>query len=171
MNKTLYSIYVALAVVGGFLMGASGFHGTLFYVGIAIAAVALVLMVVSFYTKKKNIRKNRSITMFDVRIEKEKMEQVIKDFLAKKGFALTDYVNNEQVYRLGSGVWTARKYLTYHFQENKLILESWISMSSGKGTGDEMPLDNGFFAKVPKSQLKKIIDELATTIANANKEQ
>ncbi len=170
MNKTLYSICIALAVVGGFLMGASSFQGTLFYVGIAIALFALVLMVISYFTKKKNIRKNRSITMFDVRIEKEKMEQVIKDFLAKKGFALTDYVNNEQVYRLGSGVWTARKYLAYHYQENKLILESWVSMSSGKGIGEEIPLDNGFFAKVPKNQLKKIIDEFATTIANANKE-
>lgn len=170
MNKKNYTLFIAIAAIGGFLMGLSSFKGTLFYIGLAIALVAMILMLVLYYTKKKTITKNRSVTPFKINCDKNIIEEELKKFLTEKKFVEIDYVNNEKVFQLGSGIWTARKYLTYRFEENVLILESWISMSSGKGIGEEIPLDDKFFAKIPKNQLKKIIDELALRIERINQQ-
>ena len=166
MNKKTYQLIFIIAIIGGFLMGVSQFTGTLFYIGLAIVIVDLSLMAAMYFRKNKKIEKKRTKTFLEIGDKSEEVDKFLKAYLIANKFTLIDYVNGEKVYQLGNGIWTARKYLTYYFEDSKLILESWISMSAGKGFGEEIPLDDKFFAKVPKNQLKKIIDEIATKIEN-----
>lgn len=171
MNKKIYTIVIVLAVISGFLMGLSNFSGTLFNVGLILFIITILSALIIPMIRKKNIKKNRTTTIFNINSNEahfETLETTIQQFLSEKNFKKINYVNDETVYQLGSGLWTARKYLAYHFENNTLILESWVSTSAGKGFGEEIPLDNKFFAKVPKDQLKKIIDELAIKIAEIN---
>ncbi len=168
MNKKTYTIVIVFAVISGFLMGLSSFSGTLFKVGLALFIITILAALIIPMIRKKNIKKNRTTTIFNVNSSEELFETTIQNFLNEKNFKKINYVNDETVYQLGSGLWTARKYLAYHFENNTLVLESWVSTSAGKGFGEEIPLDNKFFAKVPKDQLKKIIDELAIKFNEIN---
>lgn len=164
MNKKTYQLLFIVAIIGGFLMGVSQFSGVLFYIGLVIVLIDLTLMISLYFRKNKKIKKMRTKTFLEIGDKSEEVDEFLKDYLRKNKFILINYVNDEKVYQLGNGLWTARKYLTYYFEGTKLILESWISMSFGKGISEEIPLDNKFFGKVPKNQLKKIIDEIATEI-------
>lgn len=168
MSKKTYTIVIVFAVISGFLMGLSNFSGTLFKVGLALFIITILVALIIPMIRKKNIKKNRTTTIFNINTSDDLFETTIQNFLNEKKFKKINYVNDEIVYQLGSGLWTARKYLAYHFENNTLVLESWVSTSAGKGFGEEIPLDNKFFAKVPKDQLKKIIDELAIKFDEIN---
>ena len=80
--------------------------------------------------------------------------------LSQKGFKNV-LEKNENVWKWGTGLMTAVKYIKIEIPADHVILVSaWIRPL----LWDEMPLDNSFVGVLPKEELKGVINVLQTYI-------
>jgi len=78
------------------------------------------------------------------------------------GYSLKDYYG-EQVWKKGSGFWTAMKFMKFEYDANEMTIQGWVQAGLGSVGGSEMDLD-GFVAAVPKSGLKKLINKVIAAV-------
>lgn len=80
--------------------------------------------------------------------------------LSQKGFTNVQE-KNENVWRWGTGLLTASKYIKVEIAADHVILVSaWIRPM----LWSEMPLDNNFVGIIPKEELKSVITVLQNNI-------
>ena len=94
----------------------------------------------------------------------EQSSKIIEEILDSHKF---DFVskNGEEYWQQGIGVSQSPKYIRYYFDEDKVILEGWIT-----NLGKESDL-NGVFAAVPKKSCKKVLNEISEAIEKSNSEE
>ena len=78
------------------------------------------------------------------------------------GFSIKDY-HGEQVWKKGTGFWTAMKFMKFEYGESELTIHGWVQAGLGSVGGSEMDLE-GFVAALPKSGLKKTINKIAAAV-------
>lgn len=165
----VYIIGIVLCVIGGGCLGwgFSAEDSTLMIVGGCIAAVGLIVTIFGSMLGKKHVKPNRS--SFDVTYAGEDADLRMQQILAEKGFVQVQY-GNEPAYRLGTGFWTARKFLRYTIHEDKIIIVAWISMGMGNRPNVEWQLDDKFVGCLPKKKLRGIVLEIVQELKQ-NSEQ
>lgn len=168
MKKTLYIISVVLGLLGGVALGAclgeyfvsQSLNLIELIVGCVLIVIAIILEIIMNVVGSKNVKKNRKI--IDVEIDatqQAQLESTIQSILKNNGYTLIPY-NNEHVYKKGQGLWTARKFINYYFDNNKLYIEGWVSIGVGNKPNEEFPIDENFFIKVPKQQVQKVMNDI-----------
>ncbi len=166
----LYIIGFIICFIGGGCLGI-WFNQTdntpLLIIGCIFVAVGLVVAIIGSYLGKKKVDPER--TTFEVEYMGNDAEQIIQKILNDYGFKPFHYAD-EDVYRLGSGFWTARKLLRYTVLENKIVIVAWVAMGMGSRPNQELPLDDNFFGCIPKKKLRKVVEEVIATIKKANSE-
>lgn len=166
----LYGIGIAIACIGGVCLGlwvAGMKNDAILLTGVFLVAVGFVITIVGSFLGKKKVKPNRSF--FDLPFTQEAVsaEERLREILAAKGFTAVQY-GEETVYKLGSGFWTARKFIRYSVFEDKIVLGAWVSIGMGDRPNTELPLDNRFTASLPKKQLKKIVDDIVAIFGQEN---
>ena len=172
MKKILYIISIVLGLLGGVALGSclgeflvsQSLNLIELIIGCVLIVLAIILEIIMNVVGTKNVKKNRKIEEIEIDITKQtSLDNTIKSILKNNGYIQTPY-NDEQVYQKGKGFWSARKYINYYFNNNKLIVEGWVSMGIGNKPNEEFPIDENFFIKGPKSQVQKVMNDI-TTIA------
>ena len=83
------------------------------------------------------------------------LERAAKD----EGFSEKDY-DGERVWKKGSGLFSAIKYIKFEFAEQELIIRAWVQSGA---SGTELDL-SGLYGAFPKKQLTKTVEKIMKTI-------
>ncbi|MGN0459483.1 MAG: hypothetical protein ACI4HL_01070 [Ruminococcus sp.] len=67
--------------------------------------------------------------------------------------------NGETVWKKGTGLLSAMKFVKLELDENSIILSAWVQAGLGSAGGSEMALD-GVVLAVPKKSLMKVIEQI-----------
>ncbi len=67
----------------------------------------------------------------------------------------------ETVWKNGTGLMTAMKFIKVEYAQNSITIYAWVQTGIGDIGGGEMDL-TGFVAALPKKQLLKVIEEIKT---------
>lgn len=158
-----YILGVIFCVIGGGCLGywtTSDEHDNMLIIlAMVFVVIGLVLSVIGSMLGRKNAKPNRSVVNVPFSCDSYTAQQTIESLLVQKGFVKSMY-GTQEVYRLGSGFWTGRKYTHVILKEDSMDLESWVCMGMGNRPNTEYPLDDKFIACVPKKQLKKAMNEI-----------
>ena len=102
-----------------------------------------------------------SRTAYELRVpDFDRALQTVVGVLQKNGFK-SKQKNGENYWQLGSGFWTAAKYVSIQRTgDHDLVLHAWIKpfMSA------ETSLDHKFAGAIPIKQLKKVMDEILAAL-------
>lgn len=164
----VYIIGIIICVIGGGMLGwgIPQENATLMIAGGCIAVVGLIVTVIGSLLGKKNVKPNRS--SFDIPYSGDDAKQRMEKILEEKGFIPVQY-GTESAYRLGSGFWTARKFVRFTVLEDKIILVAWVSMGMGNKPNIEMQLDDKFTASLPKAKLKSVVLDIVKKLSEEEK--
>lgn len=102
----------------------------------------------------------RYTVTFKSEYAQEELEDRVAKYLLDKKFRKAIYKDEEGVYKLGSGFWTAPKFVKYSVEGNEVTLEAWIKAFAIFGESGV----TGFVGMVPKRQLKKLVDTIEEII-------
>lgn len=83
----------------------------------------------------------------------------VEGILTAKGFHPTTLKTGENVWKNGTGLMTAMKFIKPEYAEGLVTLSAWIQAGIGSVGGKEMDL-TGVVGAVPKKQLMKVLEEL-----------
>lgn len=161
----LYGIGIVIACFGGVCLGlwVGGLdNDVLLIAGAVLVIIGFIITIAGSFLGKKKVKPNRSFFDLPYSGESAKAEERLKEILTAQGFAPVQY-GEETVYKLGSGFWTARKFIRYTVSEDKIVLGAWISIGMGNKPNTEYPLDNRIMGGFPKKQLKKIVEDIVNT--------
>ena len=86
------------------------------------------------------------------------LEADIEDYLKKNGFSL--YEPKENVWKKGMGILTGPQFISFEVKPGKLILEAWIKFALFPGVYVGEMGTEGFFAFIPKKQLKNNVEAI-----------
>lgn len=160
-------ISILVTFIGGFMLGFAligEINIPLLIVGAVLVIVGLVLAFLDgTVIKHKNVPKNRTKLYIPFDCKKEEIENIVQNNLSKNKYSLIKY-GDEDVYKLGNGIWTARKLIKYNIDDSKVVLECWISMGIGNNPNTELELDEKFVGLLPKRQLKSVVDNIIKEI-------
>lgn len=87
---------------------------------------------------------------------------IINDILTRNGYSLVDYQNGK-VWKMGTGIMTAMHYIKVDYYDTYINLYGWVCVGVGSLAGKERDL-NGFTAIVPKRSVKKVMDQIQSSI-------
>lgn len=102
-----------------------------------------------------------SRTIFDITYNCgfEEAQSKIESVLHSNGFHKKVLQTGENVWKNGTGLMTAMKFIKVEYSQNAITLSAWIQVGIGDTGGEEKDL-TGFVAALPKKQLMKIIKEI-----------
>ncbi len=109
--------------------------------------------------------KSRTYVQVPVVADPNTLNTALSPLLSKEGYSLTSYTGagvNEIVWKKGTGMASAMKYIKLEFRPNMLIISAWICPGMFSLTICELPLD-GFYAAVPKKACMSTVQWLART--------
>ncbi|MCH5163394.1 MAG: hypothetical protein J1F36_00085 [Clostridiales bacterium] len=166
----MHILFLLMYFIGIFLMGAGGFflgmqNSTL---GIILGGVGLLFIIAGAFASslpRKNVKKKRTEFTLWCRCDKAKAQEIIDNFMREKDYVAIKY-GDEDVYKKGSGWWTARKFIKCEICDNNtMIVEGWISAGIGNKPNTEIDL-NGFYGALPKNAVRGDIAELEQRLRN-----
>ena len=171
MQKTLYYISIALAVLGGISIGLclgllwrGGFNLAYFFIALGLLFLALLLAflstVINFNPQGAQNRTRQSIT---TSYEEEDVLRKIEDILFEDKFHASTY-GQEKVYQHGKGLFSTRKYLKVMVKGKKIVLEGFISLGFKNKVNQEYALDNSSFAKNQKNILLLTMQKIENAV-------
>ena len=146
--------------MGGGLIGLNYSNGktALIVAGIVLFIIGMGLVILGSFIGKKNVEKNRLTIKLVVSPSEENIKK-LENFLVEEGYKKIKY-GEEDVYKLGNGFLTSRKFLKPQYGTEDIEIEAWISPGMGNRPNTEYPLDNSFSGKIPKNQMFKTIEKL-----------
>jgi hypothetical protein len=101
---------------------------------------------------------SRYINTISTNRKPEKLQRDIVAYLEESGFQLVDAELN--VWQKGMGLLTGPQFVQFEVRDGELHLEAWIKFALLPGVYlGEMGTD-GFFAFIPKSQLKSRVQDI-----------
>ena len=109
------------------------------------------------YTVTHN--KNRTFVQVPITGDPCAIDSAVAQLLRQEGYALTQYNEtglNETVWKKGTGMATAMKFIKLFYQPNILVISGWTSSGIGSITVNEMPL-KGIVGAVPKKSCMNTI--------------
>ena len=109
------------------------------------------------YTVTHN--KNRTFVQVPITGDPNAIDNAGAQLLRQEGYELTQYNEtglNETVWKKGTGMATAMKFIKLFYQPNILIISGWTSSGIGSITVNEMPL-KGIVGAVPKKSCMNTI--------------
>lgn len=109
------------------------------------------------YTVTHN--KNRTFVQVPITGDPNAIDNAVAQLLRQEGYELTQYNEtglNETVWKKGTGMATAMKFIKLFYQPNILIISGWTSSGIGSITVNEMPL-KGIVGAVPKKSCMNTI--------------
>lgn len=129
------------------------------------------IILFSYGARKRREGTNDSRTTFRLEFQCERLEveQYIKNFLAENQFKIVKY-GMQTVYAKGNGFFTARKFISFSLEEDVALIEGWL----GEGFKEkplELPLDDGWYLRVPKRSLKNLIETMIENFNQNDKEE
>ena len=166
----MHILFLVMYFLGIILMGAGGFFlGTQdTTLGMVLGGLGLLFIVAAAFTSslpRKNVKKKRTEFTLWCRCDRAKAQEIIENFMREKDYAAVKY-GDEEVYKKGSGWWTARKFIKCNIQDNyTMIVEGWISTGIGNQPNIEIDL-NGFYGALPKNSVRADIAELEQRLRN-----
>ena len=163
-------LFLLLYFLGIFSMGAGGFFFGIQddSLGIILFGVGLLFIFAGAFVSsmpKKNVKKKRTEFTLWCRCDKAKAQEIIDNFMREKNYIAIKY-GDEDVYKKGSGWWTARKFIKCEICDNNtMIVEGWISAGIGNKPNIEMDL-KGFYGALPQNTIRRDIAELEQRLRN-----
>lgn len=109
------------------------------------------------YTVTHN--KNRTFVQVPITGDPNAIDNAVAQLLRQEGYELTQYNEtglNETVWKKGTGMATAMKFIKLFYQPNILVISGWTSSGIGSITVNEMPL-KGIVGAVPKKSCMNTI--------------
>ena len=109
------------------------------------------------YTVTHN--KNRTFVQAPITRDPHAIDNAVAQLLRQEGYELTQYNEtglNETVWKKGTGMATAMKFIKLFYQPNILVISGWTSSGIGSITVNEMPL-KGIVGAVPKKSCMNTI--------------
>ena len=119
------------------------------------------------YTVTHN--KNRTFVQVPITGDPNAIDNAVAQLLRQEGYELTQYNEtglNETVWKKGTGMATAMKFIKLFYQPNILVISGWTSSGIGSITVNEMPL-KGIVGAVPKKSCMntiKMVVQLAQSV-------
>jgi len=93
----------------------------------------------------------------------QQTETTINNILGSQGYCSHD-LHGESVWKKGTGLLTAIHYIKIEYSEKDVTISGWVQTGMGNiEMSKEMDL-NGFFGVIPKSSVKKVIDQIINSI-------
>ena len=120
-----------------------------------------------------NHSKNRTFIQVPITGDPNAINNIAAQVLQQEGYFLSQYNEtglNETVWKKGTGMATAMKYIKLLFQPNMLIISGWTCAGVGSVTVNEMPL-NGFVGAIPKKSCMKSIEKVIAAIQSVPPQQ
>ena len=110
-----------------------------------------------------NHSKNRTFVQVPITGDPNAIDSAVAQLLQQEGYALTQYNEtglNETVWKKGTGMATAMKFIKLLYQPNMLVISGWTCAGVGSVTVNEMPL-KGIVGAVPKKSCMTTIKMVA----------
>lgn len=89
----------------------------------------------------------------------EEAQKKVESVLIRHNFHSMVIKTGENVWKNGTGLLTAMKYVKVEYGQDSFDLSAWIQVGIGSVGGGEMDL-NGIVGALPKRQLMKILEEI-----------
>lgn len=89
----------------------------------------------------------------------DEAQSKVETLLSSKGFRNIILKTGENVWKNGTGMMTAMKFIKIEYSQNIIILSAWIQAGLGSVGGSEMDL-TGIVGALPKRQLMKVLEEI-----------
>lgn len=101
----------------------------------------------------------RFVTNITINKPDDMIRFIVEDYLTKEGFALKNR-DGEMVWKKGTGLLTAPKFIKIGFLNGQVHIEAWIKFAILPGVYAGEMGTTGVFYAVPKASLKKDVDRL-----------
>lgn len=92
----------------------------------------------------------------------QEASRIIGRRLTAKGFKTVSY-HGESVWKSGTGLMTAMKYVKVEFDEGSVTLSGWVMAGVGNVVANEMDL-SGIAGALPKRQLMNVLLEIKNAL-------
>lgn len=89
----------------------------------------------------------------------DEAQQKVESILLSKGFQQKTLKTGETVWKNGTGMMTAMKFIKVEYSSNTINLSAWVQAGLGSIGGAEMDL-TGITGALPKKQLMKVLEEI-----------
>lgn len=89
----------------------------------------------------------------------QEAEEKVSAILQKEKFHQVTLKSGELVWKSGTGMLTAMKYVKAEYAPNLITLSAWVQMGVGSVGGGDMAL-TGFVGIIPKKQLLAVLDKI-----------
>lgn len=93
----------------------------------------------------------------------ERANKIITGILTANGYKQINYMN-ESVWKNGTGLMTAMKYIKVDFNTDSVSLSGWVCTGVGSVSGSEMDL-SGFVGALPKKQVMKVLERIKVSLS------
>ena len=101
----------------------------------------------------------RTIVTFSFRCSFDEAEKKVAAILSGHNFSQVTLKTGENVWKKGTGLLTAMKFVKVEYSQTQITLSAWVQSGIGSVGGKEMEL-KGAVAALPKQQLLKVIGEI-----------
>ena len=102
---------------------------------------------------------SRTLVKIQFNCSFEEANKKVENILFLRGFQQTTLRTGETVWKNGSGLLTAMKFIKVEYAQNEIVLSAWTQVGVGKVGGEEMDL-TGIVGALPKKQLIKVIEAI-----------
>ena len=113
---------------------------------------------------------SRTFVQVPISVDPNLLNNALAALLSDKGYSQTVYKESgvqEVVWKKGTGMASAMKYIKLMYQPNMLIISGWLCPGMFSLTICEIPLKGGY-AFIPKKSCMKIVEKLAQTALTIN---
>lgn len=160
----LYICGLMCTLIGGCCFGASLARPNSIIIGVRsfFLILGVVFYLLSYFVGKNNPNPSRSTYEIEFTFFDEEADRVLQEFIQDRKFKQIRY-RKEKVYRYGSFISTARKYMTYKIEDHKVILTAWVTTGFGRNPKKEYPLDREDYEYLEKVKFIRVIDDMIDT--------
>lgn len=93
----------------------------------------------------------------------EQAKRTIENILLQKNYHPITSKSRENVWKNGSGLLTAMKFLKVEYGQNQVQLSAWVQVGLGSLGGKEIALD-GVTGAIPKKQLMRLVERIQSAL-------
>ena len=102
---------------------------------------------------------SRTVKIIECHRDPAIIDEQIRNILANDGYKLINY-NDEMVWKMGTGLMTAKHYIKFEISENVLCISGWVQGGTGSVVGGKEHDLTGFTAAIPKKSVAKTMAKI-----------